>query len=44
MKEFYIIFLAIILWTIIRLLAWQRKNNGYKCPNCHADFQPTSCL
>jgi hypothetical protein len=44
MNEYYLIFLIIIAWIIFRLFFWQRKNYGYKCPHCHAEFQPTSWL
>ena len=44
MNEYYLIFLVIIAWIIFRLFFWQRKNYGYKCPHCYAEFQPTSWL
>lgn len=44
MNESYFIFLVIIAWVIFRLFFWQRKNCGYKCPHCHAEFQPTGWL
>lgn len=42
MKEEYIVFLVIIAWLFFRVFVWRRENYGYKCPNCQAEFQPTS--
>ena len=44
MKEYYLIFIVIMAWIIFRLFFWQRKNYGYKCPHCQAEFQPTGWL
>jgi DNA-directed RNA polymerase subunit RPC12/RpoP len=44
MIEYYLIFLVITAWLIFRLFFWQRKNYGYECPHCHAEFQPTGWL
>ncbi len=44
MKGYYLIFLVIMAWLIFRLFFWQRKNYSYKCPHCHAEFQPSSHL
>ena len=44
MNEYYLIILVIMAWIIFRLFFWQKKNYGYKCAHCHAEFQPTSRL
>jgi hypothetical protein len=44
MEEYYSICLVILAWIILSLFVWQGKNYGYRCPYCHAEFQPTSWL
>jgi len=44
MIEYYLPLIIIVVCIVFCLFVWQRKNYGYKCSHCHAEFQPTSGL
>jgi DNA-directed RNA polymerase subunit RPC12/RpoP len=42
MNPYYLLPLLIIIYIVIRLFVWNSNKYSYKCPHCHAEFQPTS--